>query len=64
MGRRRPVLVCGCAWRSRKTGGQAWTRKDLWSEMDDWTQWFGVTARAGFVTRIDLSNNNLVGTWQ
>jgi len=44
------------------TDGANWTNKTNWLSALPEDQWFGVSAPAGYVTRINLPNNNLNGT--
>eukprot|EP00985_Skeletonema_marinoi_P018427 scaffold10296_cov84-Skeletonema_marinoi.AAC.3 len=45
-----------------KTNGQNWTKKDGWDTSVDYCQWYGISCDVdGYVTSINLRNNNLEG---
>ena len=45
------------------TGGASWTNKTNWLVAEDVDDWYGVTCAGGHVTQLNLSSNNLVGTF-
>ncbi|KAK1733943.1 leucine-rich repeat domain-containing protein [Skeletonema marinoi] len=44
-----------------RLGGDNWIDKDGWMTDTDHCEWFGITCEDGYVTRVDLGGNNLVG---
>lgn len=45
------------------TGGASWTNKTNWITDPTVDNWYGITVAGGHVTQINLSSNNLNGTW-
>jgi hypothetical protein len=45
----------------RTTNGAQWRRSDNWCSSLPVEEWFGIEAEDGWVTKIDLRNNNLRG---
>jgi hypothetical protein len=45
----------------KATSGPQWTRRDNWCSALPIEEWYGITAEDGWVTKIDLRNNNLRG---
>ena len=43
------------------TGGGSWSNKTNWLSGQPMGQWAGVTTEGGYVTRLDLGSNNLIG---
>ena len=43
------------------TGGANWYHNDNWNTNAPLSEWYGVKMENGYVTAIDLSNNNLTG---
>ena len=43
------------------TDGDNWTNNDNWLTDNDISTWYGVSASKGWVTELDLRNNNLTG---
>jgi len=43
------------------TGGANWLRNDNWNTSAPLSEWYGVKVEDGYVTSIDLSDNNLTG---
>lgn len=46
------------------TNGDSWTNNSGWGTDPTVGNWYGITVSAGHVARIELANNNLVGTVQ
>eukprot|EP00984_Skeletonema_dohrnii_P008776 scaffold3271_cov82-Skeletonema_dohrnii-CCMP3373.AAC.2 len=45
-----------------KTNGEDWTNNDGWNTSVDYCQWYGISCDVdGYVTSLNLRNNNLVG---
>ncbi|MBR2064029.1 MAG: hypothetical protein IJ971_04995 [Bacteroidales bacterium] len=45
-------------------GGDGWSRNDNWCSEKPVQEWYGIQVNSdGFVTDIDLANNNLSGSW-
>jgi hypothetical protein len=41
----------------------SWISSQNWATNNDYCSWYGITCTDGLVTKIDLANNRLYGTW-